>query len=205
MTVMTNADTSDVIDLLAGISSGSRLDEIRAQRPQARENAQASYLALFRPAETEHMSLGERYALAVFVAGLHREQAAVEFYAAGLAEAGGGAALAAVLTSELPLGAAHGPYGRFPAGPLSHEDQPGATFALLETDREALGPRLAAAFEHAHMLVFHPRDATPAALQALLDAGWSTTGIVTLSQLVAFLSFQIRVVAGLRSLAAGGM
>ena len=32
--------------------------------------------------------------------------------------------------------------------------------------RLALGPRLAAAFEHVHMLVFHPRDAAPAALQA---------------------------------------
>ena len=52
-----------------------------------------------------------------------------------------------------------------------------------------------------HLLVFHPRDAEPAALQALLDAGWSTTDIVTLSQITAFLSFQIRVVAGLRTLA----
>ncbi len=51
------------------------------------------------------------------------------------------------------------------------------------------------------MLVFHPRDAAPPSLQALLDAGWSTTDVVTLSQLVAFLSFQIRVVAGLRTLA----
>jgi uncharacterized protein YciW len=52
-----------------------------------------------------------------------------------------------------------------------------------------------------HLLVFHPRDAEPVALQALLDAGWSTTDIVTLSQIAAFLSFQIRVVAGLRTLA----
>jgi len=66
--------------------------------------------------------------------------------------------------------------------------------------RRALGPRLAAAFEHVHLLVFHPRDATPGALRALLDAGWSTTDIVTLSQIVAFLSFQIRVVGGLRVL-----
>jgi len=35
----------------------------------------------------------------------------------------------------------------------------------------------------------------------LLDAGWSTTGIVTLSQIVAFLAFQIRVATGLRVLA----
>jgi uncharacterized protein YciW len=51
-----------------------------------------------------------------------------------------------------------------------------------------------------HMLVYHPRDAAPASLQALLDAGWSVTDIVTLSQIAAFLSFQSRVVAGLRIL-----
>jgi uncharacterized protein YciW len=52
------------------------------------------------------------------------------------------------------------------------------------------------------MLVFHPRDAAPSHLQALIDAGWSTTGIVVISQLVAFLSYQIRVVTGLRVLKA---
>jgi uncharacterized protein YciW len=51
-------------------------------------------------------------------------------------------------------------------------------------------------------LVFRPRDAAPAAMQTLLDAGWSSTAIVTLSQLVAFLSFQVRSVAGLRTLGA---
>ena len=39
-------------------------------------------------------------------------------------------------------------------------------------------------------------------MQALLEAGWSSTAIVTLSQLVAFLSFQVRVVAGLQTLGA---
>jgi CMD domain protein len=65
-----------------------------------------------------------------------------------------------------------------------------------------LGARLAAALEHVHLLVFHPRDASPADMQRLLDAGWSSTAIVTLSQLVAFLSFQIRTIAGLRTLGA---
>ena len=51
------------------------------------------------------------------------------------------------------------------------------------------------------MLVLHPRDAAAADLQALLDAGWSVEGIVTLSQLVAFVSYQVRVAAGLRVLA----
>ena len=77
----------------------------------------------------------------------------------------------------------------------------GPIYRVDADTRRVLGRRLAAAFEHVHLLVFHPRDATPEALQALLDAGWSTTGIVTLSQIVAFLSFQVRVVAGLRTLA----
>jgi CMD domain protein len=197
-----SAAAPDVIDLLAGIAAGSRLDEIRAARPLARENAQASYLALFRPAEPAEMALHERYAVAVFVAALHRDQPIVEHYASGLAELGAGAELAEGLTSEIALAAAEGPYGSFPSGPLSGEDRPGPVFRVREDRRQQLGPRLAAAFEQAHLLLFHPRDATPDALQHLLDAGWSTTGIVTLSQLVAFLSFQIRVVAGLRSLAA---
>ena len=69
-------------------------------------------------------------------------------------------------------------------------------------DRRRPGERLAAAFEHIHMLVYHPRDAKAVSLQAMLDAGWSTTDVVTLSQLVSFLAFQIRVVAGLKALAA---
>ena len=63
--------------------------------------------------------------------------------------------------------------------------------------RDALGTRLVAALEHAHLLTYHVRDASPESLQALLDAGWSTTGIVTISQLVAFVHFQLRVAAGL--------
>ena len=88
------------------------------------------------------------------------------------------------------------------AGPLRREDAAGPAYRVSAVTRRALGPRLAAAFEHVHLLVFHPRDAEPAALRALLDAGWSTTDVVTLSQIVAFLSFQIRVVAGLRALTA---
>jgi hypothetical protein len=55
---------------------------------------------------------------------------------------------------------------------------------------------------HAHFLVFHPRDAQPQRLRVLEAAGWSADDIVVLSQLVAFLSFQIRVVAGLCVLSA---
>jgi len=84
---------------------------------------------------------------------------------------------------------------------LTVEDVLGPIYQVAETNRSVLGGRLSAAFAHGHMLVFHPRDASPASLQALRDAGWSKTDIVTLSQLVAFLAFQIRAIAGLRALA----
>jgi CMD domain protein len=191
----------DVIDLLVGVAPGSRLDAIRAQRPEARENAQKSYLALFAPKFPGEMTGEERYALAVFVAGLHRDATTLAFYRAGLAKQNGRSGLAAAIDEEIARGAAKGPYGHYPEGPLSAEDRAGPIHRVSEAERAVLGARLSAALEHAHLLVLRPRDASPAALQALLDSGWSTTGIVTLSQLVAFLSFQIRVIVGLRALA----
>ncbi len=183
--------TEDVIDRLAGLPADSPLHAIRAQRPQARDNAQASYLALFRPEHPGDMTLAERHALAAFVAGVHGEADIAVFYATGFGEA-------ALVATEAARAATRGPYGRFPAGPLSAEDAEGPTFQAAPE----FGRKLAAGLQHAHALVFHPRDVGAADLQKLLDAGWSTTGIVTLSQLVAFLSFQIRVIAGLRALGA---
>ena len=189
---------ADVIDELVGIAPGSPLDGIRARRPEARAQAQATYRALFAPDVPGGVTPDERFALGSFVAGLHGDAAIAAYYGARLsAPALRGAVDAAVTEAK-----AQGPYGSYPAGPLSHEDTPGPLYRAGAATRRGLGPRLTAAFEHVHMLVFHPRDAAPSALQALLDTGWSTTDIVTLSQIVAFLSFQIRVVAGLRLLAA---
>lgn len=191
----------DVIDHLAGIAPGSRLDEVRAQRPQARENAQKSYLALFEPELPGNVSALERYAVATFVAGLHRQPVVIEFYEAALQRLGH-PDIFDVIDAEVERGVTEGPYGRYPQGPLSAEDEEGPDYRVLAKHEAVLGPRLTAALHHAHLLVFHPRDASREALQKLLDAGWSTTDIVTLSQLVSFLSFQIRLVAGLRVLAA---
>jgi CMD domain protein len=192
----------DIIDLLAGVKPGSRQDAIRRQRPDARENAQRSYLALFAPKLPAGVSVEERYALAAFVAGLHQEATILAFYREGLEKQNLRAHLSVAVDEEIARGSAEGPYGRYPAGPLSVEDKAGPIYRTAEANRTRLGARLSAAFEHAHLLIFRPRDASPAALQALLDAGWSTSDIVTLSQLVAFLSFQIRVAVGLRALAA---
>jgi len=194
--------TPDIIDTLAGIKPGSALDAIRAKRLQARENAQKSYLSLFEPIDAGEFSLLERTAVAAFVTGLHGESPVATFYRDKLAATAGGAALVKAIDVEIARGKTSGPYGSFPAGPLSIENTAGLIYRVDAASKSALGNRLSAGLEHAHLLVFRPRDAASTDLKALLAAGWSTTGIVTFSQLVAFLSFQVRVVSGLRTLAA---
>jgi CMD domain protein len=189
---------TDVIDLLAGVELNSPLHALRDQRPDARLNAEKSYKALFRPQSADGVTAQERHAVAAFVAGLHRDAEALAFYKRGVA----GRSVAEAIDQEIARAAAIGPYGRYPEGPLSVEDRAGPAFRVSESNRGTLGARLVAALEHAHLLVFHPRDASPAALEALQDGGWSTSDIVTLSQLVAFLTFQLRLVKGLRALAA---
>lgn len=192
----------DIIDLLAGITPGSSLDRIRAQRPETREQAQQSYLALFRPKAPGDVSLAERQTIASFIAGLHRQPDIYEFYVNPLEESGTERWLVEVLKAEIGAGQATGPFGDYPEGPLSVENKAGLLYRVSDANRDVLGERLSAALEHAHLLVFRPREASPQALQALLDAGWTTDGIVTLSQLVSFVAFQIRVIAGLSLLSA---
>ncbi|MFT4181936.1 MAG: CMD domain protein [Rhizobium sp.] len=196
------SQTKDIIDFLAGIERGSYLDHLRAQRPETRLNAQRSYEALFEPEHSGSVTPAERFAVATFVAGLHKAVEAGSFYSSRLQDEAHGSALVAVIRAELERGDALGPYGHYPAGPLSSEDRPGLVYEVSGESRKLLDEKLSAALEHSHLLVLRPREASANALQRLLDAGWTTTGIVTLSQLVAFLAFQIRVVAGLRALAA---
>jgi len=194
----------DVIDFLAGLSTDSPLTLIRDRKPVTREHAQASYRALFEPADPGEVSLRERFAVACFVAGLHDQDEIAAFYRSGLARLAPTESFLQALSAEITAGRTIGPYGAYPNGPLSAEDVAGPVYNVSEANQAALGGKLAGAFAHVHMLVFHPRDASAAHLQKLLDAGWSNTGIVTLSQLVAFQAFQIRAVVGLRALAAAG-
>lgn len=71
--------------------------------------------------------------------------------------------------------------------------------------RFSSGERLSAALEQAERLTFQPVTAAPADLDALQQAGWTLSGIVTLSQLVAFVSFQSRLLQGLQLLNGRGV
>jgi CMD domain protein len=193
--------TPDIIDHLTNIASGSAIDSVRARRSVTREQTEKSYRALFAPVTTDDASLTERFAVATFVAHLHGDARSAEHYGSALAELENGRALRETIAQIAEDAATTGPYGDYPDGPLSAENEAGLIFSLSSAQREKLGERLASALEHAHLLVFRPRGASPQALKALVFAGWSTSGIVTLSQLVSFLAFQLRVVAGLKVLA----
>ena len=140
-------------------------------------------------------------AVAAFTAALFDVSAAEQHYARLLADAD--PAIGAVVTEAVELGRDAGPYGSF-RGELAAESQAGPELILPPRLADALGVRLAAALLHAHLLALHPRDSSRDRLQPLVDAGWSADGIVTLSQLVSFLAFQVRVVAGLTVLDAEG-
>ena len=196
-----SAEPGDVVDHLLGVRPGDRLDQIRAARPEARANAQKAYEALFQPVDDSEFSVAERLAVATFVVGLHGSEDVRDFYAARLAAAFGdrGSAVVRAVEREAARARGAGPYGAYREPSLAAESRPGPAFE--GADEAVLGGRLSVALEHAQLLVLRPREATPEALDRLLRKGWSTTGIVTLSQLVAYLAFQVRVVHGLRQLA----
>ena len=81
----------------------------------------------------------------------------------------------------------------------------GADPALIESVARgevpsAASTRLAAILRFAHTLTTDPVKADKAALLRLKESGLSTPEIVTLAQLIAFISDQTRVVAGLRAM-----
>ena len=62
-------------------------------------------------------------------------------------------------------------------------------------------PLLAAAVEFAHRLTFEPVSATAQHVHQLQQAGWQTEALITLAQLIGFVSFQSRLIDGFSLLA----
>lgn len=195
---------ADIINTLAGVSP--EIEKLRNARPDALHNAQASFAALLEPDNPDNFSYAERYAVAAFTATLFGEEKAADFYFDLLADEAD-EELIAVVRAASARGASTGPYhdgGFVVFGGTSDTSGTGdVTAGDGDADgvEAALGTRLAAAFSWVHLVAFHPKDASPQALGNLDAAGWSATEIVSLSQLVAFLAFQVRVVHGLRVMA----
>lgn len=60
--------------------------------------------------------------------------------------------------------------------------------------------RLAAILDHVSLITRNPGSATPHRLDALRSAGLAPRDVVVVTQIVAFVSYQTRVIAGLRAL-----
>lgn len=186
--------TLDVIDEISGASPAVSA----RRRPVTREQSQASFDALFTPVDDSAFAVADRWLVAAFVTRLTADDAAAAFYADRAREAAPDRAT--IVVDEAVAQSVAGPYGVYAEPGLDAESIEGPRYAPSADVREALGDELAAALAHAHLLTYRLRETDGASHDALLAAGWSIDGIVTLSQLIAFLAFQQRVTAGLRVL-----
>lgn len=187
----------DVLDHALGVVAGDRLDTIRGARTDTRANAQRSYDAIFSPAVGNGLSVAERLALAVVISRWHGETPLSTHYESEFSRAEPSPDMIAALREIATAGTTSGPYGVYREAGLADESVEGLRFVVPDAPRAVVGDELSALIEHVHLLVFRPREASAEALQALLDEGWTTTDLVCASQLVAFLSFQIRYATGL--------
>jgi uncharacterized protein YciW len=78
-----------------------------------------------------------------------------------------------------------------------------AHYRALLPDPSSSSPRLTAILAHVELVACTPREATSAHLAALEHVGLTARDIVVLSQLIAFVSYQTRVLTGLSLLQAG--
>ncbi len=72
-----------------------------------------------------------------------------------------------------------------------------ATAPLSSPGTTAEDPRVAEIVRHADRLTVAPREATRADIEALRTSGVADADIVRLSELAAFVNYQVRVIAGL--------
>jgi CMD domain protein len=77
-----------------------------------------------------------------------------------------------------------------------------ATIAAAEpgSAMQDVSPRLASIMRHVGMITRTPGASEPSHIDALRDAGLTPRDIVTIAQIVAFVSYQTRIIAGLRLL-----
>jgi uncharacterized protein YciW len=85
---------------------------------------------------------------------------------------------------------------------LAAEGADSVVTATVDSGKPVADARLRAVLAFTGKLIERPIEGDKAAVQSLADSGLSTPAIVAMSQLIAFLSYQIRVAAGLKALAA---
>ena len=172
---MTVTTDQDVLNAILGVDENDPIVALRQQKPSLVTELQDYYVALFEPTEASAAALP----LAI------RAQVAVR-----VASHTGSTAVVNWYRSVAES-----------AGVTSVELDRVADVSKSPGDDDVLG----AAIRHTDLLTLRPADATAADLQALKGAGLTPAGIVSLSQVIAFTSYQLRLVAALRALGRAGM
>lgn len=162
--------TRDAIDRILGPDNEGRIAALRGQKPVLAEELQAYYRALFEPDEASAAAFPLADRFAVAV------RVASHTRSAAVAEWYANLAREAGMTDE-----------------------------TVERLRDVASPwpdrtPLGAAIRHTDLLTTRPAAARPEDLQRLKDAGYVPAGILSLSQTIAFVSYQLRLIAGLRAL-----
>jgi CMD domain protein len=165
-----DSDVEDIVNQLAGISADSPLGQLRAQRPEVLRHAQGSYETLLEPDDSDGVSRFEREAIALRVALLTPDPALAEWHRDRLRDLGAG------------------------------NEEIAAIARIPDADGSVLPARAAAILRHTDLLTREPGAAGDAEIAALQTHDLHTRDIVTISQLIAFVGFQVRVLAGLRAL-----
>lgn len=75
-----------------------------------------------------------------------------------------------------------------------------SALAALHRDKAGDSPRIPVLLAHATMLTKAPERATPEAIRTLMAAGLAPRDVVMLSQLIAHVNYEARLLAGLRLL-----
>jgi len=176
-----NDDDTDVIDRAAGLAAGDPVHVARRFRAKVVDATQASHDALLGQ-PVEGLSTADRLRVAAHVCTLAGAASLARHYAERLAD--------------------HEPAGATAVATASGRGATAETDAAGRAKPPSPSPALPAMLAFASKLTTDPRLGDRAAIDALKRAGLGDAAIVALAQLVAFLSYQLRVVAGLRAMRA---
>jgi uncharacterized protein YciW len=165
-----DTETADAISSILGTSNNDAIGQLRQHKPELAKQLQDYYLAIFDPVPTSEAEFSR----------VDRALIAIR-----VASHTGSQAVVDWYTA------------------LAEEN--GATpenIALVRDTSAAWDEKtpIGAAIRHADLVTTAPSQTSAASLQALKDAGYTPAGILSLAQTIAFVSYQLRLIAGLRAL-----
>jgi uncharacterized protein YciW len=167
---------SDLIDKLSALVPGGATYALRHRRDKVALATQGSYEGLFDP-DLPGLTLEERLLVALFASRLSKAEGMATHYRSRLETLS------------------------------SRDERVSSALALVEAGESAdlsslSNTRLCTILKFTRTLILKPVKGDKAALLAVSSAGVSTPALVTLAQLIAFLSYQIRLVSGVAALQA---